>query len=288
MGAERSNKINRDMLTIQEIRSFEACESLIDELSDHPLYSDPHFKHNPDNLYQTFKKDNERAFAVWDHGIIEGLFVWLILPEDRFLEMIIGFTKKEEAFSEMLAFLETNYPGYQMDFVLNPRNPAIVRPLKEKGAVFDPEQQKMVQRGTVPQLSTEHVELYSEKWKAQYCALHHTETYWTAERILSTENRFRVLLAVENGQVQGYLDVTCCHEENEIYDLFVRPEAADRGYELELLVKAHGINGPHPIMVLVDVDAGKELETYAKAGFEALEGYNSVLATIASKTMKDF
>ena len=268
------------MLTIQEIHSFEEYNGLIGELSDHPLYSDPHFKHNPDNLYQAVKRNDERAFAVLNHGTIEGLFVWLILPEDLFLEMIIGFTKKGEVFSEMLAFLEANYPGYQMDVVLNPRNPAIVLPLKAKGAVFEPEQQKMLQRGAVPDISTEHIELYSEKWKAQYCEVHHTDTYWTAERILSTENKFRVLLAIENGQVQGYLDVTCCHEENEIYDLYVRPEAANRRYERELLVKAFELNGMHPLMVLVDVDARKEIEMYSEAGFEISEGYNSVLARL--------
>ena len=68
-------------------------------------------------------------------------------------------------------------------------------------------------------------------------------------------------------------------QENEIYDLFVRPEAANRGYELELIVKAVALNGPHPMMVLVDVDAKKEIETYSEAGFEVLEGYNSVLAS---------
>ncbi len=274
------NEATKDDMIIREIRSFDGYEDYIRELSDHPLYSDPHFKHDPNNLYEAIKRSDERVFAVLDHGSIEGLFVWMILPEDRFLEMIIGFTKNEKAFSEMLSFLETDYPCYQMDFVLNPHNPEIIRPLKAKGAVFDPKQQKMLQRGTVPNITTEHVALYSENWKTQYCELHHRDTYWTAERILSSENKFNVLLAIENGQVQGYLDVTCCHEENEIYDLFVRPEAANRGFELELLVKAFELNGKQPIMVLVDVDAGKEIETYADAGFEVLEGYNSIFACI--------
>ena len=277
-----SNGDKGDMQVIQEIRSFQECQGLIDELSSHPLFSDPHFRHDPNNLYQAVNRNNECAFAVLDHGVIEGLFVWLILPEDRLLEMIIGFTKKEDAFSAMLSFLETNYPGYQMDFVLNPHNPALVHPLKAKGAAFEPEQQKMLQEGSLPNISTEHIVQYSERWRAQYCALHRTDTYWTAERILSTENMFHVLLAVENGQVQGYLDVTCCHEENEIYDLFVRHEAAGRGYELELLVKALALNGPYPMMVLVDAAAKAEIEMYAEAGFKVLEGFNSVFASCAA------
>ena len=108
MELELSNKAKSDMQIIQEIQSFREYEGLIGELSNHPLYSDPHFKHDPNMLYQAIKKNDERVFAVLDHGAIEGLFVWLILPEDRYLEMIIGFTKNEEAFSEMLTFLETN------------------------------------------------------------------------------------------------------------------------------------------------------------------------------------
>lgn len=30
--------------------------------------------------------------------------VWIVLPDDRYIEMLIGFTKKEEAFAEMLAY----------------------------------------------------------------------------------------------------------------------------------------------------------------------------------------
>ena len=30
--------------------------------------------------------------------------VWIVIPDDRYIEMLIGFTKKEEAFAEMLAY----------------------------------------------------------------------------------------------------------------------------------------------------------------------------------------
>lgn len=283
MESEIPNEAKGDMRIVQVTESFEEYEGFIRELAGDPLYSDPHFKHDPSNLYRALESDDELAYAVLNNGAVEGLFVWLILPEDRFIEMLIGFTKSEAAFAKMLAFIETNYPGYQLDFVFNPRNRAIVRPLKAKGALFEPEQQKMLQSGSVPEISTEHVEPLSEGWYEQYRAIHHTETYWTAERILSAQNRFRVLLAIDNGRVIGYLDVTCCHEENEIYDLYVIPEAAGRGLELELPVKAFEMNGRRPIMVLVDVDKTKEIEIYDQAGFEVCEGYNSVLATIGAK-----
>ena len=271
---------------IQEIHSFDEYEGFIRELAAHPLYSDPHFTYDKDNLYRSLTAKDKYAFVVLENGTTEGLFVWIILPEDRYIEMLIGFTGKEEAFTEMLSYMERNYGGYQMDFVFNPQNTAISRPLQRKGASFDPEQQKMLLTGPAPNVSTSQIELLSEKWTKQYCDLHNVDTYWTAERILSTQDRFRVLLAVTDGQVQGYLDVQSCYEINEIYDLFIKPEAAQQGYEMALLAKAIELNRPHQMMVVVDVDAKAEIEFYTAAGFHRMEGQNSITASYQAKTIQ--
>ena len=268
---------------IREIYSFDEYEGFIRELAAHPLYSDPHFTYDKDNLYHSLKAKDKYAFAVSENGTTEGLFVWIVLPDDRYIEMLIGFTRKEEAFREMLSYMERNYSGYQMDFVFNPLNAAISRPLKRKGAIFDPEQQKMLLTGPSPNVSTSQIELLSEKWTKQYCDLHNLDTYWTAERILSAQDSFRVLLAIKDGQVQGYLDVQHYYEINEIYDLFVKPEAAEQGYELALLGKAIELNKPHQIMVVVDVDAKAEIELYTAAGFKRMEGQNSITASYQAR-----
>ena len=268
---------------IEEIQSFEKYEDFIDKLAGHPFYSDPHFTYNKDNLYLSLKRKEEFAFAVSENGITKGLFVFLVIPGDRYIEMLIGFTRKEEAFTEMLSYMEQNYPGYNMDFVFNPLNSAIFRPLRMKGAAFDPEQQKMILTRPSPNVSTDQIELLSEKWTKQYCDVHSVNTYWTAQRILSARDRFRVLLAIKDGQVQGYLDVQSCYDINEIYDLFIKPEAAQQGYGLALLAKAIELNKPNQMMVVVDVDAKAEIDLYTAAGFDRLEGQNSVAAFYQGK-----
>jgi GNAT superfamily N-acetyltransferase len=265
---------------IREIHSFDEYEVFIRELAGHPLYSDPHFTYDEDNLYRSLKAKDKYAFVVSENGMTEGLFVWLVLPDDRYIEMLIGFTGKEEAFAEMLSYMEKNYCGYHMDFVFNPLNAAISRLLKMRGAKFDPEQQKMILTGPTPNVSTSQIELLSEKWTKQYCDLHNENTYWTAERVLSAQDAFRVLLAIKDGQVQGYLDVNVCFETNEIYDLFVKPEAAQQGYELALVVKAIDLNESHQMMVVVDADAKAEIELYTAAGFTKMEGQNSITASV--------
>ena len=265
---------------IQEIYSFDEYEGFINELNEHPQYSDPHFSYDKNNLYRSLKSKDKHAFVVLGNGIVKGLFVFIILPDDRYVEMLIGFTKVEEAFTEMLDYMEKNYCGYQMDFVFNPLNTAIFGPLKLKGAIFEPEQMKMIQGGTVPNVSTKNIEKLSDKWMKQYFDLHNTDTYWTGERIVSGLDKFRVFLVVKDGQVLGYLDVQSCYDINEIYALYVKPEVLSQGYELSLLAKAIELNKPNQMMVVVDVDNKEEVELYTAAGFVKLEGQNSVTAYI--------
>ena len=265
---------------IQKIYSFDEYEGFISEMANHPQYSDPHFTYDKNNLYRCLKSKDKHAFVVSGNGIVKGLFVFIILPDDRYVEMLIGFTKVEEAFTEMLDYMEKNYCGYQMDFVFNPLNTAIFGPLKLKGAIFEPEQMKMIQGGTVPNVSTKNIEKLSDKWMKQYFDLHNTDTYWTGERIVSGLDKFRVFLVVKDGQVLGYLDVQSCYDINEIYALYVKPEVLSQGYELSLLAKAIELNKPNQMMVVVDVDNKEEVDLYTAAGFVKLEGQNSVTAYI--------
>lgn len=265
---------------IQEIYSFDEYEGFISELTNHPLYSDSHFTYDKNNLYCSLKSKDKHAFVVLENGITKGLFVFIILPSDRYVEMLIGFTKVEEAFTEMFDYMEKNYCGYQMDFVFNPQNIAISRPLKLKGAIFEPEQMKMIQSEFVPNVSTNNIEQLSDKWMKQYCDIHDTDTYWTAKRIVSALDKFRVLLVVKDEQVLGYLDVQSLYDVNEIYALYIKPEALHQGYEISLLTKAIELNKPNQMMVVVDVDNKEEVELYTAAGFVKLEGQNSVTAYI--------
>lgn len=264
---------------IETIDSFEEYRNFISDVSCDPLFHDPHFIYDPDQLYGSLYRKNEFAFAVKTDGIIQGLFVWLILPDERYIEMLIGLTRSGAAFSEMLCFLEEKYPGYKADFVLNPKDTALIRVLNEKNAYFDHEQQKMILTGDVADISTDCVEEYSEKWRDQYCALHRADTYWTAERVLSALDRFRVLLAVKNHQVLGYLDVTYCYEINEPYDLLIRPELPFRKYAVPLLAAAVKRNVPNQMMVLVNTESTEEIAAYAASGFEKVEGRNSLYAS---------
>ena len=66
---------------------------------------------------------------------------------------------------------------------------------------------------------------------------------------------------------------------NEPYDLYVKPEKEDMGYEKALLESALNKNCPKTMMVLVDVDRSEEIKFFESVGFETLKDQNCILAT---------
>lgn len=219
------------------------------------------------------------VFASKQGDKVTGIFVWLVIEEDRYAEMIIGFVQTKAAMNEMLDYMEENYDGYQADFVINPKNEIIRSVLNEKNASFDTEQQRMFHHGKNLCVCNGCVEEYSPKWKEEYYSIHSTDTYWTAEKVISRPDRFRVLLAIEEGKIVGYIDVTHCFDINEPYALYVKPEKEKMGYEKALLESSLKYNYPKAMMVLVNVDSLEEIKLFEAAGFETMKGQNSILAT---------
>ena len=46
----------------------------------------------------------------------------MILPDEKYIEMLIGLSNEESSIQEMLTFIEDEYKGYQLDFVVNPQH----------------------------------------------------------------------------------------------------------------------------------------------------------------------
>ena len=205
---------------VQEIDSFDAYEDLIRDVSRSPAYADPHFVFDERNLFDALNRDTDhrKAYIVTLDGSAAGLFVWLILPGEQYAEMLVGLTKEEAAIREMLAYIEERCRGFQLDFVINPDNSLFCSVLRSKDAVFDAPQQWMIWKNETKPQPYEVVQISSE-YESQYLAVHRKDTYWTAEKVLAAKDTFRVFLAVHEGKVIGYIDVTFCHEKNEPYDL---------------------------------------------------------------------
>lgn len=207
-----------------------------------------------------------------------GLFSFLVLRDKRYLEMLAGLARDKEAYNEMFSYLQEHFTSYNADFIFNPNNYLLRDLLEQKGAEFDIEQQKMVFVNSTPNVDMSDVELLTEKYISSYLDMHNTNMYWTGDKVVEAIDRFRTFIAVENGSLVGYLDVTYSFDENELFDLLVKEEHRRKGYGRKLLAKALEMNQPNGRMLLVDIDNEAAIRLYESSGFEKAENQNSVVA----------
>ena len=266
---------------IQKLTSLDSVMDFIREVQQDPVFSDPMLSTDEqweNNLLRSVKRKDEEVLGIYREGMLIGFFVFLVTVADRNIEMIVGLSRSVEVYAEITDYLQKNYRGYQADFVFNPRNWLLRELLEQKGARFDPEQQKMVYSGKMPEVDTEGIVPLSEEYFEQYAAMHNTDMFWTAEKVAKRPDRFNVFLAVDHGNVVGYSDVTNCYGENEIYDILVKEKFRRRGWGRKLLAKVLKENELGGLMLLVDIDNEPAMALYESMGFVKVKGQNNVTA----------
>lgn len=233
---------------LKELSSVQAYLPFIHAMLADPDFRDPMLA-TPAQLHQHLLDAHEdpakRLFGTFDGGTLTGLFSVLVLPEEGYLQLLAGLSRQAAAYDALLLHLQAAYPGYQADFVYSPRS---------------------------------RVQLYTPAFRAQYLALHDDDRYWTGERVLAAQDTFRVLLAIEDGAVAGYLDLTYRNAENEPYDLFVREKSRRRGLGRALLSCAIEKNRPNAMSLLVDSDNLAARRLYASLGFVEKPEENNITA----------
>lgn len=244
---------------------------LINDISADPDFSQPG-RQSAEEIEKCINRaisaPDEAAFGVFLDGAPAGVFVFLILAEDRYIEMLAGLSREREAYEEIADLLGKSFPGWQVDFVFNPKNRVICEMLEKRGAELFTEQKKMVLKTNPAPIGLSGVEPLSDKYRDDYSAIHRTDNYWTGDRVLNAPDKFNVYIAADGGKVVGYIDVTKNNEENEPFDLYVLEGYRRRGWGRKLLAKAVEANKPKGMALSVDVDNAPAIALYGSMGFE--------------------
>lgn len=265
------------------LKSADEYMGFINEINSDPDFSDPMLDGQEQircNLLDAPDKPSHQLWGIFEKEELTGLFAFLILEEESYLEMLAGLSRNRKAYEEMLFYLKENYCGFQADFVYNPQNYLLHELLCGEKTEFETEQQKMELKKDVPYQSGHQIILYSPQYREQYCSMHSKDGYWTAEKVIDAPDRFRIILAIENHEVAGYIDVTHKYDENEPYDVFVKEEYRRKGYGKAMLAKAIELNKPKNMMLLVDVDKTAAIAMYESLGFVKAAGKNSLTAHV--------
>lgn len=267
---------------IKIIKEYAQCSAFAAGFREDPHFSDPMLcseEQIQGNLIKSIENpDRHCVLGIYREDRLIGLFAFLVLRDEKYMEILVGLSREREAYLEMFQYLERHYPGYDADFVFNPGNYILKELLDSRKAAYEPEQQKMVLDTPTLNVDTTGIALLSEQYMAQYCDIHNKDMYWTGERVAQAQERFRTFLAIQDGRVVGYLDVTYIFKENEPFDLLVLEPYRRRGYGRKLLAKALEQNMPNGMMLLVDADNVPAIRLYESMGFAKVQGQNNLTA----------
>ena len=249
--------------------SFAPYAAFAEGICRDPAFSNPYFD-TPEKIAAELNAaaDNPRLHALAvRNGDVAGLFIFLVVEDERYLEMTLGLSRETAAYEEIADWLKARFPGFQADFSFNPRNAAIRDVLTRRGAEFYPAQKRMTLTGTPVPVDTTGIEPLSAAREDAYIAIHDTDCYWTGERVAKAPEQFDVFLAVEDGTVVGYIDVTKGGEVGEPFGLLVREDRRGKGWGRKLLFRAIEENRQKGMALDVDVDNFPAIALYRSMGF---------------------
>lgn len=158
---------------IEIIKDLEPWMGFIKETNSDPALASPcigtpyYFERN---LMMAVDRPGYTVAGVFQDGEPAGLFVFIVSPEDKNVEMKVDVCRNAEAYETMIEYMQKEYAGFQADFVFNPDNRLLKDILTRKEAAFDPVQVRMVFSGNCPAVDTEGVEVLTERYHDQYLA----------------------------------------------------------------------------------------------------------------------
>ncbi len=201
---------------------------------------------------------------------INGVFGFLADEDERYLELLLGYSDEASAWEDLLEYLDERHNEYEVDFVVNPMHDVAKSVLKKAGARFETPQMSMELK-RYKKMDSIHCAEYSDEYKEGYSKIHTVEGYWSADKVVDNLDKFEVYLALEDDAVVGYIDVS----DGFVFDLYVVESKRSKGYGRELLSLAIANSKKHKMQLTVDIDNDAAIHLYEKLGFEEIVGNRS-------------
>ena len=220
--------------------------------------------------YQFFKqakKKDREVFVVKKNDIVIGLYVFLFIEDEKYLELLFYLSSETRAFDYLLLYLSDNYKEYKIDFVFD-KDEKMVESLKKYNCIFEKDQYVMKLKDYKPVNIIYNIVNYCEKYRDQYTQLHSKDVYWTADKVINSPEQFKIFLCLVDNQVVGYVDMSYCFTVNQPFDVFVKKEYRNRGICKEMLTVAINSNENRQVELTVDYDSEFAIKAYRSLGFD--------------------
>lgn len=264
---------------IKELNDLTIYKSFVDRVMDNDKYADPFMldEEGINSFYNPQNKENKRCLGVFENRTIIGIFFLYVIDAENYIEFTRVVADNEKAYAEIFDFLQKEYKNYSTYFIFNPKNDYIIKYLNKHNAIFDVEQQKMILYKHHAYNGHHHITLYRDEYKDSYMAIHRSDLYWTADKVLNSLDKFRVILCIKDDKVVGYADVTYGDKKNMPFDVFVCGEYRSQGIAKEMLSYAIKLNGDNGMELDVNIDNIPAIKAYTDLGFKPIKG-NTITA----------
>ncbi|MDE6946332.1 MAG: GNAT family N-acetyltransferase [Anaeroplasmataceae bacterium] len=250
-------------------------------------YCNPNFYIEQDILEflnRAVENEERETFLIYNSAIL-GVFSFIILPIETYIEMTMAYSKDTLAYEEMFHYLQEKYKNYSIFLYFHPKHFYFYPFVKNKNAILYPEQFQMKLYELTDEKHDKKIVAYKDKFSNGYRNIHSTDLYWTAEKVINEmkykSRPFQVFLAVVNKQVVGYVDIQrMVKEENSYFinDILVLNEYQGQGIGKALLKEAFKKIKPQMFLLSVDEDNKIAQRVYTTLGFKKVERSESVLA----------
>lgn len=109
---------------IEEINDIKIIREFVKDFEENEIFSDPMLKKREqfeNNLVKSINDKENKVIGIYDNNKNIGLFSFLIINDEKYIEMLVGLSRVKTAYEEVLKYLKNNYKGFQVDFVYNPK-----------------------------------------------------------------------------------------------------------------------------------------------------------------------
>jgi GNAT superfamily N-acetyltransferase len=224
------------------------------------------------HVKKILEHDTDFALVMYSGNDITGVGCFFNEPEEQYLECVGGFFDDEADFLLVIPYLQEKCKGSRVDFVYPLENKKILGYLKNAKADFDEPalSLKLILKDFVLQESSYKIAVLSEDYCDAYRKIHQDKNkYWKADLVLESPALFMPHLAIHEGTVIGYIDITFGKELVEIYDLFVIDEYRDSGYTEALINEAIRavLKDNNTLAVHIDLSDSRMKKIYNTFGF---------------------
>lgn len=273
-----------EIISIDETRVVEVAEyvSRLNKINEHKCKACPtEYK----NILLSFRKminhSEDEVLICTNQNKILGVLALLVEQKEKYLEAVGGVYAEEnyqEIAIKFYKYIKQKYEGFHFDAIYHQQNKEAICFMKYIGGkCVGIDLEMNLKKDNMHHVkNNKKVIQISEKYYETFCDFHNEfnpNVYWTGERILSSLDKFDVLIAIDENQkvIGSIVSLVYEHKKKEIYFLNIDKYHLRQGYAKSLLTKciedtfAHGVN---EIMVVVEMNDNSIINLYESFGFQ--------------------